>query len=174
MGADLDTQDSQGRTPLAAAAASNNLQALNRLLQHGAKASTRGGDGHSALFAAVSQGAQGTAKRLLQWGDSDPEELAAAAELAVQRGLLPLAALLLKRLTRELRMWSARWGGGGTVGTRGHCCQHHNKHHVSLGQEHSRIQAALTCHQHDVMLQGPTPARGGILAWVATAAARLL
>lgn len=101
MGADLDAQDPQGRTPLATAAARNDLQALNRLLQHGAKASTKGSDGHSALFAAVSQGAQDTARRLLQWGDRDPQDLAAAAELAVQRGLLPLGVLILKRLTRE-------------------------------------------------------------------------
>lgn len=98
----MNATDDSGRTPLAAAAARDDIEALNKLLQLGAKASTRCSNGHTALYAAAAApGAESTAKRLLLWDDTGREELAAAAEMAVQRDKLDLCAHILKKLSRE-------------------------------------------------------------------------
>jgi hypothetical protein len=102
MGADINHVDTLGRCPLAIAAAQNDMDVLNRLLHFCADASTRGGDGHTALYAAASQGHQAIVKRLLLWDCTDTEDIGAAAVLAAQRDMMPLCALILKKLSREL------------------------------------------------------------------------
>lgn len=102
MGADINHVDTLGRFALAIAAAKDDMKTLNRLLHFSADASTRGGDGHTALFAAVSQGHEAIVKRLLLWDCTDTEDIGAAAVLAAQRDKLPLCAFILKKLSREL------------------------------------------------------------------------
>lgn len=108
-GANIDYVDTVGRFPLAIAAAKGDMPVLNRLLHMSANPATRGGDGHTALYAAVSQGHDAIVKRLLIWGGSDAEDMGAAVLLACQRERLPLCVQILKRLAREfdlLLIWS--------------------------------------------------------------------
>lgn len=100
-GANIDYVDTVGRFPLAIAAAKGDISVLNRLLHMSANPATRGGDGHSALYAAVSQGHDAIVKRLLIWGGSDAEDMGATAMLACQRDRLPLCVQILKKLARE-------------------------------------------------------------------------